>query len=108
MGVPDHYYSGSIADMWAEYKYFPTDRYKFDLTRPLKTPKLSRGQQHWLNSRYDQGREVWVIVGMPSGGIILYDKVWLEPVIVEHLLTREEIAGEILRICNGNPQKKES
>ena len=98
-GVPDHYYSGNSADLWAEYKYFPTDRTKFDLGRPVKTPKLTRVQQHWLNSRYDEGREVWVIVGMPSGGVILYDKAWMKPVIVEHLLTRQEIAAEILRIC---------
>jgi len=88
--------------MWAEYKYFSTDRAKFDLTRPEKKPKLTRQQQHWLNSRYDEGREVWVIVGMPSGGVILYDKWWMEPVIVEHIYTREEIAREILRICNAH------
>ena len=98
-GVPDHYYSGPKADMWIEYKYFPTDRTKFDLTRPEKHPKLSRLQQHWLNTRYDEGREVWVVVGMPSGGMILFDKAWMEPVIVEHLYTRKEIAAEILRIC---------
>lgn len=100
-GVPDHYYSGVSGDLWVEYKYFPTDRVKFDLTRPPKTPKLSRGQQHWLNRRNQEGREVWVIVGMPSGGVILYDQAWMQPVIVEHLLTREEIAAEVLRICNG-------
>jgi len=100
-GVPDHYYSGQNGDLWAEYKYFPTDRAKFDLTRPPKTPKLTRVQQNWLNQRHDEGREVRVIVGMPSGGVILINKEWLKPVIVEHLLTRQEIAAEILRICNG-------
>lgn len=98
-GVPDHYYSGSGGDLWAEYKYFPTDRTKFDLTRPTKTPKLTRVQQNWLNQRHDEGRTVRVIVGMPSGGVILMNKEWLEPVIVEHILTRKEIAEEILRIC---------
>lgn len=44
---------------------------------------------------------MWVIVGMPRGGVILYDKTWMEPVIVEHLLTREEIAEHILRFCSG-------
>jgi len=100
-GVPDHYYSGQNGDLWAEYKYFPKDRASFDLTRPPKSPKLTRVQQHWLNTRYDEGRAVYVIVGMPSGGIILTDKTWLKPVIVEQLLTRREIADEILRICHG-------
>lgn len=100
-GVPDHYYSGPTGDLWAEYKYFPTDREKFDLTRPPKHPKLSRLQQEWLNSRHSEGREVCVIVGMPMGGVILYDNRWMEPVIVEHILTRQEIAAEIQRRCNG-------
>lgn len=98
-GVPDHYYSGNKADMWAEYKFFPTDRAKFDLTRPDKTPKLTRIQQGWLNNQHDRGRIVRVIVGMPSGGVILLDKEWMAPVIVHHIATREEIANEILRIC---------
>ena len=98
-GVPDHYYSGNGGDLWCEYKYFPTDRDKFDLTRPPKTPKLSRIQQSWLNTRHAEGRLVRVIVGMPSGGVILQDEEWMKPVKVQCLLTREEIAAEILRIC---------
>lgn len=95
-GVPDHYYSGSNGDLWAEYKYFPTDRDTFDLTRPEKTPKLTRIQQHWLGARHDEGRQVRVIVGMPSGGVILMNKEWLAPVEIQCLLTRKEIAQNIL------------
>ncbi len=98
-GVPDHYYSGPGGDLWAEYKYYPADRAHFDLLKPEKTPKLSRIQQHWLNNRCDEERSVWVVVGMPSGGVILIDKEWMKPVIVEHLYTRQEIAAEVLRIC---------
>ena len=87
--------------MWAEYKYFPTDRDSFTLLKPEKTPKLSRPQQHWLNSRYDEGREVVVIVGMPNGGVILRDKAWMHAVEVECLLSRKEIASRILTFCSG-------
>ena len=97
-GVPDHYYSGQGADLWCEYKFFPKDRTKFDLTLPEKTPKLTRVQQAWLNSRHDEGRQIRVIVGMPSGGVILQDKEWLQPVEIECILTRQEIAAEILRL----------
>lgn len=99
VGIPDHWYSGNSGDLYCEYKYFPTDRTQFDLTKPDKTPKLTRAQQNWLNNRHDEGRTVRVIVGMPTGGIILQDKEWLKPVLVEHIYTREEIAREILRIC---------
>ena len=98
-GVPDQYYSGSHGDLWAEYKYLPKDVTKFDLTRPFKSPKLSRTQQLWLNNRREEGRRVCVIVGMPSGGVILVDDTWMAPFFVEQLLTRKEIAAEILRIC---------
>lgn len=98
-GVPDHYYSGKGGDLWAEYKYFPTDRSTFDLTQPEKTPKLSRLQQVWLNNRHDEGRTVRVIVGMPSGGVILMNKEWMEAVKVYNIMTRQEIAAEIRRLC---------
>lgn len=100
-GVPDHYYSGPEKDLWAEYKYYPRDRDSFDLTRPEKTPKLTRRQQHWLNARWEESRRVWVIVGMPSGGVILQDKEWMKPFDVPVLLTRKQIAAEIQRICSG-------
>ena len=101
-GVPDHYYSGKGGDLWAEYKYFPTDKAKFDLTRPEKTPKLTRIQQNWLNNQHDRGRTVCVIVGMPGGGVMLFDKRWLEPIEVARLLSREEIAQEIMRLCHAS------
>lgn len=98
-GVPDHYYSGSGGSMFAEYKYLPKDTLKFDLTRPPKSPKLSRLQQEWLNSRHHEGRHVCVIVGMPSGGVILVDGAWMTPVFADRILTRKEIAAYIMEIC---------
>lgn len=103
-GVPDHYYSGLGGDLWAEYKYFDTDRRHFCLTNPPKRPKLTRQQQLWLNKRYDEGRNVWVIVGMPSGGVILRHKMWMMPVDSVQLLSREEIANEILNSVS-TPEK---
>ena len=105
-GVPDHYYSGSGADLWAEYKFFPKDKTKFDLTRPPKSPKLTRAQQNWLNSQHDRGRQVRVIVGFPGGGVILKDKEWMHPVEIQTLWTRQEIATEILRLCSPLPNSK--
>jgi hypothetical protein len=99
-GIPDHYYSGAGGDLWVEYKYFPTDRDYFDLTLPSKTPKLTVRQQHWLNKRHEEGRHVWVIVGMPSGGVILMEKEWLRPVKVQALLNRKQIAQEIMTVCS--------
>lgn len=99
-GVPDHYYSGNADDLWAEYKFFPCLKEYFDLTRPPKSPKMSRNQQEWCNSRYDEGRNVWVIVGFPQGGVILQDKEWMHPYHVGKVLTRKEIAEEIMDLCD--------
>ena len=98
-GIPDHYYSGIRGDLWAEYKYFPTNRDRFDLLKPVRSPRLTQRQQRWLNDRHDEGRRVWVIVGMPSGGIILMNKEWMEPVEVQALMSREQIAREIMLVC---------
>lgn len=97
--MPDHYYSGNTSDLWAEYKYYAQDRDVFNLLRPAKTPKLTKLQQNWLNSRLREGREVWVIVGMPSGGVILKNQTWMKEVTITRLLSRKEIAEEILRVC---------
>ncbi len=72
-GVPDHWYSGWESDLWIEYKYFPKlPRKPIDLTSG-KHPKLTRLQQHWLNRKLAQGRDVWVVVGFPEGAVILTD-----------------------------------
>jgi len=85
--------------MWIEYKYFSTNKSRFNLLLPEKTPKLTRRQQGWLNSRHDEGRVVWVIVGMPAGGIILMNKEWMEPIEVRAVMSRHELAQEIMQIC---------
>jgi hypothetical protein len=36
---------------------------------------------------------------MPSGGIILMNKEWMEPVEVQALMSREQIAREIMLVC---------
>jgi hypothetical protein len=53
-------------------------------------------QQDWLNERYAEGRNVWVIVGCKAGGVLLKDKDWMQPRTVANfqsaLQTRAELA----------------
>jgi len=112
-GVPDHWYSGDADCLWVEYKYYPTSRVRFSLTG-TKNPKLSALQQQWINARYAEGRNVWVVVGMPSGGLILKHRRWMDDIIVadEKLLSTKEIANEILSLTaiqgsnNGDKYKR--
>lgn len=85
-GVPDCWYSGPGGSLWAEWKVVPK------MPKKLR-PKLSGLQRLWLNSRYDEGRSVIVIVGSPEGIVILENKAWDEPFKVGTLLTKRETAA---------------
>jgi len=84
-GVPDCWYSGPTGDLWIEWKYLPKmpKRHK---------PKLSALQSKWLNSRYDEGRNVAVLVGSPEGVAIYEDKAWDDQKSITQLYSRIEIA----------------
>lgn len=98
-GIPDCYFSGYDGDLWAEFKWYPHDRRTIDLTG-TKTPKLSRLQQHWLNERLHEGRDPWVIIGFPSGSIILSHGEWDHKVAVAgQYLTISEVAQAIEERC---------
>jgi hypothetical protein len=71
-GIPDCYYSGPGGDLWVEYNHYSTQ-----LPRVFK-PRLTLHQIDWLNTRYEEGRRVAVIVTDPKQGIILLDKHWNE------------------------------
>ena len=63
-GTPDLWLSGS-KDLWLEVKWDETTK------GPIK-PKLSPLQLQWCNHRFDEGRQVLVLVGTNSKEGILY------------------------------------
>lgn len=82
-GMPDVWYSGDKGDMWIEYKF---------VQRPSKTakilPNLTPRQARWLNDRCDEGRDVYVVLGTPSGGVIYQNKEWNEPLLPDEFQAR--------------------
>ena len=69
-GVPDHWYSGKKGDLWIEYKWDPR-------TKGALKPRLSIPQLIWLNHRYEEGRNVAVIVATSlKEGVIYRNKEW--------------------------------
>lgn len=94
-GTADVWYSGKSGDVWIEYKYIRT-------VPGSVLPNLSSLQQAWLNSRHEEGRRVFVVVGHPSGGVILSDREWMKPIPKEEFLERtkskKEIAEAILEL----------
>lgn len=94
-GTADWWYSGSKADLWVEYKYVT----KLPVNADVKVD-LSPLQRDWIEGRYKEGRNVAVIVGCPSGGVVLMRGAWRKDIPVSFfrsaLLTREQLARWIL------------
>lgn len=88
-GIPDLYYSGPKSYLWAEYKWYAKQP-KILYLGGGKRPKLTKIQANWLTCRYDEGRNVCVIVGWPEGGIILFDRTWEDP----HVLSKKSILSD--------------
>lgn len=101
-GTADVWYSG-VKDLWVEYKWLDLpkgDNVIVDLVTGKNSP-LSALQQHWIRSRQAEGRNVWVIVGTPKGGIVLDGSDWSRPHrtgdLRGRLLSRADVAAMIAR-----------
>lgn len=90
-GTPDVWYSGEAADLWVEYKWLP----RVPVRASVKVD-LSEKQRLWLDNRYEEGRNVSVILGCKEGGVILTHMEWAEDVDADLfnalLQSRDEIA----------------
>lgn len=94
-GVPDFWYSGNAADLWVEYKWIP----RVPRSGIVDVGKLlSALQLKWLADRYDEGRNVCVIAGCSTGGVVLRDRLWEKPVVDFHSLirSRQDLASWIV------------
>ncbi|RDE25179.1 hypothetical protein DV711_06375 [Motiliproteus coralliicola] len=67
-GVADAYYSGKAGDCWIEYKYLT----KLPIRDSSKvTFGTSTQQKLWLKARFDEGRDVALVVGSQNGCVVL-------------------------------------
>ena len=93
-GTPDMYYSGRSGDLWVEFKF---------IERIPKTvnvePNVSGLQFDWLMGRHGEGRNVALIVGCKTGGVIIRAPAFCDPIspseFVSRMLPRDEIAAWI-------------
>jgi hypothetical protein len=104
-GTADCWYSGRKADMWIEYKFVPRV--------PKRSPvpvECSTLQLEWLRGRYAEGRNVHVIVGCSTGGVVLSDLAWEHNIPIEEfsaaLKSRQELAQWILKRVEGEQSGK--
>ena len=96
-GIFDVWYSGGKADLWIEYKYVP-------VKKPITpvVPALSKQQTRWFKERLKEGRNVWVIVGMISGGIVYRTLDDVERGLLGPIQTRIELGVLISNFCSTN------
>jgi len=92
-GTADDWYSGREGDIWVEYKW--VSRLASIQADRLLTPL----QNHWHEQRHAEGRQVFMIVGFPQGGIIIHPRDYSRripvPEVEERLRKRKEIAAWI-------------
>lgn len=90
-GTADVWYSGNKADLWIEYKFLPRVP-----QRGVVKADLSVLQLNWLKGRHAEGRSVYVIVGCPTGGVILRSSEWEQELpaneFVSCIASRKELA----------------
>lgn len=96
-GTPDVWYSGYGGDLWVEYKWIP----KLPKRVPVRMYKeLSPLQLSWLNTRYEEGRNVRCILGTPEGCWIFRDRLWehdLDALVIRsNKLTKYDISEFIV------------
>lgn len=97
-GIPDCWYSGNADDMWIEYKWLATDPVR-KVVKPMEL--LSDLQQTWIRDRHVEGRNVMVIIGCPSGGVMLPGITWEREFTSAEFMalvkSRKDLAGLIHR-----------
>lgn len=90
-GTADVWYSGDRGDLWVEYKFIERIPRSAEIL-----PDLTPRQKRWLNNRFDEGRNVAVVLGTPTGGVIYRNKEWMRPLdhvtLAGLIVPRDEIA----------------
>jgi len=94
-GVPDCWYSGAARDLWVEWKYLKT------MNKHRLKPSLRSKQVEWLRDRYEQGRNVIVLVGSPQGIVAFNDLKWEKSQKVLQVHSRDAIVGFLTRFLRG-------
>ena len=89
------YYSANKADLWLEYKFLPSVPQRGIVD--AKRIGLSALQKAWLAGRYKEGRNVGVVVGCPSGGVILRDLEWEDGISPEDFMARIQSRSAIAK-----------
>ncbi len=78
-GIADCWYDGPRGDLWVEYKFIEVPKRDGTIIDLIggRIPMLSKLQQTWLHGRFQNGRNVAVIVGCKEGGVWFSSGNWI-------------------------------
>lgn len=98
-GIFDSWFSGEAGDCWIEFKYEPVMP-----VRRILVPDLSPLQVAWGRGRHHEGRNVFVVVGHESSGLLLtepddWTKAFAPEEFRSRLIPNSEIADYIMQQC---------
>ena len=111
-GIADDWYSGSVADLWIEYKFIlvpKRDATMIDISHSATKagPDLSYLQQDWLRGRHREGRSVGVCIGCRAGAVWFPGISWETPLSAEaykaRLVDRKTFAAQIVSMVGIMP-----
>jgi hypothetical protein len=102
-GIADVWYSGTVADAWIEYKYTKKLPPVINLLDRKKPYALTALQEKWLRERCDEGRNVFVVLGCPFGGVIFKGRQWEKTHVVGvvKVASRQAVAEWIAILTEG-------
>lgn len=101
-GVADVWYSGTSRDLWSEHKRLVNLPPVLDLANIKYLTKL---QQKWLRDRYDEGRNISVVVFTADWGHVLllgmdWDRRIPKREFIQRSRTMKELAQDIKEYLN--------
>ena len=96
-GIPDYWYSGESGDVWVEYKFIVVPK----MPDTMIKPNLSSLQLAWCRDRYQEGRDICVVVGCAAGGVWMSHLEWEKPISTaafkKRIESRKVLAQIIMR-----------
>jgi hypothetical protein len=102
-GIPDWWASGSLQDLWIENKRVASTLPPLSLDLTDHKKYLTVQQQKWLERRYNEGRNIGVIVFSQIGHLWLPGLTWQKPIsrlhFQESAMPMKELADKMVEIC---------
>ena len=104
-GTLDRYYDGKLADLWVEYKAWPSMPRDGQICvkpdpgrKQQRQGRLSVNQMRWATRRWNTGKNVAVIVVLPNRRALILKTPWHweQPVSVSDAQPVEEVAKWII------------